>query len=454
MESVKQRICFAIGLVAMFAALVLFANFSSFEDASWTKLWVLVGMILSASVGLALTFNPNQILLNVCRYFSGILFVFSGFVKADDPLGSKYKFIDYFEAWGIDDIFAPTALTFGIILSTVELLVGLALLFKLFPKWSSLGALIFMVIFTPITLYLAMQQNITGKELVHDCGCFGDALVLTNWQTFVKNLVILVPVLITFLFRNRFTDLISNKKSIVLLSIFMCLIVGLSIYALRHLPPVDFRPYKIGTTLIGEKCSEIQIAKNVKTYQYADFKNLQTGEHQEFDIVNNYPDYTVWEYNPDVPIRVVEEKLDVPQNDSVKMDNTYIVESMMFMDGSNDATCDIITDSSYVLLAIHYDITQSNPKHQADINVVYDWAMSNGYAFYGITSSLDDAIATYDAQTNTSYKFLSADDILLKTIVRSNPGLVLLKNGKVVNKWHHNDIPSVEDINTIMNTAD
>lgn len=440
----KRRILFFVGLIAMFVSLTVFANFSSFEDASWTKLWVLVGMISCASLGLALVFNPEQILLNLCRYFSGILFVFSGFVKADDPLGSKYKFIDYFEAWGIDDIFAPTALTFGIILSTIELLVGLALLFKLFPKWSSLGALIFMVVFTPITLYLALQQNISGKELVHDCGCFGDALVLTNWQTFVKNLVILVPVVITFVFHKRFTDLISNKKSIAILSVLTVVILGISVYALRHLPPVDFRPYKIGVTLKGEKCGDVVRNNNVKIYQYADFKNVQTGEHKEFDIVNNYPDYTIWEYNPDVPVRTVEEKLDVPQDSS--MLNTYVVDNYMFSKDGEDVTCNLITDTSYVLLAVHYDINQSNPKHQGDINALYDWATSKGYAFYGATSSLDDVIEEYGKLTGTAYPFVSADDILLKTVVRSNPGLVLMKNGLILDKWHHNDIPTVEEI--------
>ena len=395
-----------------------------------------------------LVFNPEQILLNLCRYFAGILFVFSGFVKADDPLGSKYKFIDYFEAWGIDDIFAPAALTFGIILSTIELLVGLALLLKLFPKWSSLGALIFMVVFIPITLYLALQQNISGKELVHDCGCFGDALVLTNWQTFVKNLVIVVPVLVTFMFSNRFTDLISNSKSCVILSVLTVAIVGLSIHALRHLPPIDFRPYKIGVTLQGEKCGDVVRNNNVKTYQYADFKNLQTGEHKEFDIVNNYPDYTIWEYNPDVPVRVVEEKIETPKTDTA-VSNTYVVDNYMFSKDGEDVTCDIITDSSYVLLAIHYDINQSNPKHQADINAAYDWAKSKGFAFYGATSSLDDVIEKYGAETGAAYPFVSADDILLKTVVRSNPGLVLLKNGLIVNKWHHNDIPTVAEFESM-----
>lgn len=440
----KKRIYFFTGLTALFISLAIFADFSSFEDATWTKLWVLLGMILCSSAGMSLIFNQDKVLLNIGRYFSGILFTFSGFVKAVDPLGSKYKFIDYFEAWGIDDIFAPTALTLGIILSTIELLVGLALILNIFTKWSSLGALIFMIFFTPITLYLALQENVTGKELVHDCGCFGDALVLTNWQTFVKNIFILIPVCITFIFRNRFVETITKKKSIILLSVLTCGIVGLSIYALRHLPPVDFRPYKVGIKLVNEKCNDIQIQNSTKTYQYADFINKETGEHKEFDIVNNYPDYNTWDYNPDVPIRIVEEKLDVPK-DSALID-TYIVESMMFMNGENDATCDIITDSSYVFLAVHYDIAESSTKNQDKVNAIYDWAKENGYAFYGATSSLDDVIEEYRKETATAYPFVSADDILLKTTVRSNPGLILLKDGKIIKKWHHNDIPTKDEI--------
>lgn len=446
----KKRIVFFIGLIFMFLSLSIFANFGTFEDASWTKLWVLIAMILSASVGLSFVFNPQQFWLNTCRYFAGILFVFSGFVKADDPLGSKYKFIDYFEAWGIDDIFAPAALTLGIVLSIIELLVGLALLFKIFPKWSSLGALIFMVIFIPITLYLALQQNISGKELVHDCGCFGDALILTNWQTFVKNIIIVIPVLISFIFHKRFDDLIADKFSYIILGVFTTSILGLSVYALRHLPPIDFRPYKVGVQLVCDKCGNgVSKGSNYTEYQYADFKNLQTGEHKEFDIVNNYPDYTIWEYNAEVPVRKEREEIPSAEPDSLPVQNIYAVEPMMFMDGGEDATCRIITDTSYVIMAIHYDVAQSNPKNQAKVNAVYEWAQSKGYAFYGATSSLDDTVTKYVQETGASYSFLSADDILLKTIIRSNPGVVLLKNGKIISKWHHNDVPTVEEFNAM-----
>src|SRR5690554_4335036 len=150
---IKKRIFHVFGLIGVFVSLLLFKSFSNFEDATWEKLWVFILMILLCSVGLALIFNTKKYVLHSARIFSGILFIFSGFVKAVDPLGSKYKFIDYFAAWGLDFL-EPTALTFGIILSTIELVVGLMLLFKIFPKISSLLALLFMIGFTPVTLYL------------------------------------------------------------------------------------------------------------------------------------------------------------------------------------------------------------------------------------------------------------------------------------------------------------
>lgn len=159
---ITKRIIHLSGLVSVFIALLLFKVYGNFEDATWTKLWILLGMILLAAVGLTLIFNKKNYALNAARIFSGILFIFSGFVKAVDPLGSKYKFIDYFEAWGMD-FMAPTALTFGIILSTLELVVGIALLFKIFPKLNSFLALAFMALFTPVTFYLALQENISGQ---------------------------------------------------------------------------------------------------------------------------------------------------------------------------------------------------------------------------------------------------------------------------------------------------
>ena len=444
----KNYIQFGIGAVLIFASLTAVAFFGAFEDASWTKLWVLLGTIAGAAVGLTLIFEQKSYAISISRFFTGILFIFSGFVKAVDPLGSNYKFIDYFEAWNMDFL-APAALTLGIIMSAAELLVGLCLVFKIYPKLSSLGALIFMLGFTPVTLYLAFQQNLTGKELVHDCGCFGDALILTNWQTFVKNVFILVPVAFLFFCRKKIQPSLTPLFSLITAIVFTLAIVGLSAYALMHLPPIDFRPYKIGTQLISEKCEEQAIARNVKTYQYAQFVNNQTGERKEFEITENYPDWEIWEIDTEKPIR--EEKIRLSSAEKPQFDNpVFELPPFFATQNGEDYTCDIIKDTSYVFLLVQYNVKTSGTRNAAAINALYEWTQQHDFAFYALTASLDEDVEVFRAKTGAQYDFLNADDIALKTIVRANPGLVVLKNGVVTNNWNGNDIPPIAQFEKLM----
>lgn len=439
-----KRISYVQGIIALTVSFFLYNGFLLTEDATWEKLYLLITVIALISIGSSFFINKKEFTYNTARIFSGILFVFSGFVKAVDPLGSKYKFIDYFDAWGMDFL-NPTALSFGIILSVLELAVGLALLFKILPKLNSWLALLFMLVFTPLTFYLAMQQNISGKELVHDCGCFGDALILTNWQTFVKNLFILIPVIFIFFNKNKVVDFFSLKQRRIILSVFVVLPIIISFYALQHLPPIDFRPYKVGTELWCEKCSDIQKI-DVQTYQYADFVNLKTGEHKEFDIVNNYPDYTIWEYNPGKEIRIVTVVPEKSVDDTLNVGgNVFIVNHMLFRKGADDYTCKIITDTNYVFLFIAYNLIETNMLQIDSVNEIYNWACDKKYAFYGVTSSLNEEVELFYEKGGSKFEFLDGDDIPLKTIVRANPGLVLLKNGVIINKWHSNDIPSVNE---------
>ncbi|MDR1761616.1 MAG: DoxX family protein [Bacteroidales bacterium] len=444
----KNYVQFGIGLVLIFASLTAVSFFGAFEDATWKKLWVLLGTIVAASIGLTLIFEQKNYAISISRFFSGILFIFSGFVKAVDPLGSKYKFIDYFEAWNMDFL-APAALTLGIIMSTAELLVGLCLLFKIYPKLSSLGALIFMLGFTPVTLYLAFQQNLTGKELVHDCGCFGDALVLTNWQTFVKNMIILVPVVYLFWYRKKIQPSLTPVFSLLTTIVFILGIIGLSVYALLHLPPIDFRPYKIGTQLLCEQCEEQAIARDTKTLQYAEFVNNQTHERKEFEITENYPDWEIWEIDTDKPIR--EEKIQLKNEEKPQFANpVFEIPPFFAAKDGNDYTCDIIKDTSYVFLLVQYDVKTSKTRNAPAINTLYEWAQNNNFAFYALTASLDEDIETFRSKTQAQYEFFSADDIALKTIVRANPGLVLLKNGVVIANWNGNDIPPINEFEKLM----
>ncbi|MDA3883076.1 MAG: DoxX family protein [Bacteroidales bacterium] len=440
----KKRIFHVLGLIGVFISLFLFKSFSNFEDAIWGKLWVFLGMLLIASVSFAFIFNKQKYTLHAARIFSGIVFIFSGFVKAVDPLGSKYKFIDYFSAWGLDFL-EPTALTFGIILSTIELVVGLMLLFKIFPKISTLLALLFMLGFTPITLYLALQENITGAELVHDCGCFGDALILTNWQTFVKNLIILLPIVFIFFKRKSFPNLITYVKTGKLVVFLVIISLLLSVYALRNLPPIDFRPYKIGTKLVSANCTD-GLQNSVEKILYAEFVNTKTGKRKEFNISTDYPQSPEWEFDVEKPVREVE-----IDNKNYSLDSlfpgqdVYKVDNFLFSKNSEERTCDIISDTNYVFLIVAYDIKTTNKDAMKRINMIHLWASENGYAFYGATSSLDDEVHKFKKETNTQFTFLDGDDIPFKTIVRANPGIVLLKNGVILGKWHYRNIPSVEE---------
>ncbi|MFO7868602.1 MAG: DoxX family protein [Bacteroidales bacterium] len=440
----KKRISVSLGLVAVFISIILFQHYSHFEDATWTKMWMLLVMMSVASVGLTLIFNTKNYALHSARIFSGILFVFSGFVKTIDPLGSKYKFIDYFDAWGIGFL-EPTALTFGILLSMIELVVGLMLLFKIYPKISTLLALLFMIGFTPVTLYLALQENITGSELVHDCGCFGDALILTNWQTFVKNLVILVPVIIIFMKRSQFSYITTRFKSGVMVGFFMLCSVGMSVYALEYLPPIDFRPYKVGTKLVSSNCTPGLKSAQEKVL-YAEFIHKETGEHKLFNISTDYPQDTIWEYNIDEPVREeIVQKNDLDLDSLFPGQEIFRVDNFLFSKNSEERTCDIISDKGYVFLFVAYDIKSTETESMNHINDICEWAMNNDVKFYGATSSLDEEIEKFKKKTHAQFEMLDADDIPLKTIVRANPGLVLLKNGVVINKWHSNTLPSIEE---------
>jgi uncharacterized membrane protein YphA (DoxX/SURF4 family) len=181
-----------------------------------------------------------KVLRNFSRIIIAPVFVFSGFVKAIDPLGSAYKFSDYFEAFGLDFLM-PTALVLAILLSTAELVIGLNLIMGVVMRTTSWALFIFMSFFTLLTLIIALTNPVT------DCGCFGDALILTNWQTFWKNILFMIPTLFIFYGRKRFRPVASMAGEWSIVLVFIITGVSLSIYTYRNLPVFDFRPYKVAT---------------------------------------------------------------------------------------------------------------------------------------------------------------------------------------------------------------
>lgn len=183
-----------------------------------------------------------KLLRNICRILVGLLFIYSGFVKGIDPLGSDYKFADYFNAFNMSWMGFST-LFFSFVLSLAEFLIGMCLFLNIKTRWAAWGALIFMAIFTPLTLILAIKNPVT------DCGCFGDALILTNWETFGKNVILLLMTLVIFYNKNKFRPVFNFLEQTVLLVCTIALMLCIEFYSYRHLPIIDFRPYAIGNNI-------------------------------------------------------------------------------------------------------------------------------------------------------------------------------------------------------------
>ena len=367
--------------------------------------------------------QQNRILsvwVNLCRFVLGIVFVFSGFVKAVDPLGSSYKIKDYAEAFGLSSLvpgFLP--LLFAIFLDTLEFSIGGFLFFGIRKKTCTTLALLMMLVMTPLTFYLAI------KNPVSDCGCFGDALVLTNWQTFGKNVVLLVTAISCFMWKDRIVRLVSEKSQwlIALYTVFFGLI--LSVYCYRNLPILDFRPYRIGTSIPQGMVIPEGAKKSVYENSFTLEKN---GIKKEFSL-ENYPDST-WKF---IDSRTVlkEKGYEPPIHDF----------SITEVETGEDITDRVLSDKGYTFLLIAHRIEEADDNDIDLINEIYDYCVENGYTFYCLTSSLDSQIGQWRDKTGAEYPFGFTDDITLKTIIRSNPGLVLIKNGVILNKWHHSNLP-------------
>lgn len=371
----------------------------------------------------------QKYLIVICRVFVGILFIYSGFVKGVDPLGTAYKFNDYFVAFNV-----PWASSFSLLLSILqslaEFVVGAGILLNLKIKQSSWGALIFMAIFTPITFVLALNNP------VHDCGCFGDALILTNWQTFWKNIIVLIPVVYIFSIRKKIENKLKCWEQWMAIGVATIFIGVITLYSYQHLPLLDFRPYKIGTHIPDK----MEIPEGAPADEWESiFVYAKDGSQQEFNITN-LPDST-WTF-VDAKHMLIKKGYEPPIHDfSITANN------------GDEITDFVLADENYSFLLIAHNLEKYSFKNQHKIEEIVTYCAQNGFNFYGLTASSNDAVSAYFESTTARFEFYNTDDITLKTIIRSNPGLVLLKGGTLIEKWHHNDIPEINELNTDLSAA-
>ncbi len=367
-----------------------------------------------------------KIVKHIARILVGITFVFSGFVKGIDPWGSTYKFTDYFNAMGLEWLLWA-AFPLGVLLALAEFTIGIALLFNIFIRFFSWLALLFMAVFLPLTLWVAIKNPVT------DCGCFGDALVITNWQTFYKNVVLTILAIIVVTFRKNMKCLFNQKVANVFGLASIITYCFLVYYSYNHLPVFDFRPYKVGVN-IPEAMSIPADAPQEEYKNIYYYKNKNTGEVEKFSE-ENYPwqDTTNWVWE-NTESKLVQEGYHPPIHD-------LRIETP---DGE-DIIDFFVNDENYVFMLIAYNLDKSAREPQDNINELANWALEKGFSFICVTSSLPDESAAFVEETGAPYEFFNCDEITLKTIIRSNPGLVVLKDGTILGKWHYNDIPTPEE---------
>lgn len=357
---------------------------------------------------------------NACRFLLAAVFIFSGFVKAIDPWGTQYKIQDYLEAFGwAGSIPAYLPLLASMLQAMVEFCLGGYLLFGIRRRVTTVLVMIIMGVMTSLTLWLALANPIS------DCGCFGDAVTLTNWETFGKNVCLLIAAVSIFKWGNRITPLVTQRFDWLVALYTFLYIFGMSVYCFHELPVFDFRPYHIGANI--REGMEIPEGEKPTVYETR-FILQKDGVEKEFSL-EDYPDST-WTFVDSKTI-VKEQGYEPPIHDF----------SIIRQEDGEDITQEVLNDDNYTFLLVAHQLSQADDSSIDLINELYDYSLEYGYKFYCLTSSPDSDIEDWQERTGAEYPFCLMDDITLKTMIRSNPGLMLLKDGVVINKWGVNSLP-------------
>lgn len=372
----------------------------------------------------------KNVSINALRFTLALVFAFSGLVKAVDPMGTVYKMADYAEAFSLS---LPAGLLFvgAILLITIEYVMGICLFFGLYRRFYLSLTVAFLLVMTPLTLYLALYNPVT------DCGCFGDAVVLTNWQTFGKNLLLLLMAVVALLGSKHVWIFMSDRTRWL---IFVYAIVSVSLfipYNLRHLPAIDFRPYHIGTNIIDG----MTVPDDAPQDEYETLFVLEKEGQRRTFTADNYPD-TTWTF-------VSRENRLVSRGYVPPITDFHLAT----LDG-DDVTWEVLEQPGYTFLVVAHDLERTNEGMLDVLNDLYDYAIVNGYAFYMLTSSSELATREWTEHTAAAYPYLQADEILLKTMIRSNPGLIVLKDATVIGKWSAADMPRDEQLVTPIEAKD
>jgi len=362
-------------------------------------------------------------MINYCRTLLGLLFIYSGFTKGVDPLGTMYKVEDYYIAYG-SDWAMPMAIYQSFLLNAVEFLLGVGLLFKLKPKLVTILTALMMGVFT-FTTYMDAMYNV-----VPDCGCFGEALILSNWQTFYKNLTIDAFVLVLLFSMRKSKPFFFPKVEWNMLIVAAVIFLGFEFYNYYNLPVVDFRDWKVGRRMVPENPQPVEY--------YLVYRNDSTGVEKEYRSEDLPWDDQQWMNSWEF----VRQRVYDP--------NKGQLHDLSFEDSNgNDVTSGYVESPDPQFVMVSWTLSEFNQKAMDDILKLAEECNTYGCGFILLTSSDEDEIAAFREETGFQEEIFRADDIALKTVVRANPGLILLQDAVVLGKWHWRKIPSFEEAKTL-----
>jgi uncharacterized membrane protein YphA (DoxX/SURF4 family) len=371
-------------------------------------------------------------LLWFCRIFVGLLFIFSGLIKINDPLGFSYKLEEYFEVFHITFL-NDLAVCFSILLCAMEIILGFALLIGVRAKKVAWGLLLLIIFFAFLTFYSA------AFKVVQTCGCFGDAIPLTPWQSFTKDLILLLLIIVIFKNKEQIKPLFAPKTSNRLFLASIAVSVGLGFFTYSFSPFIDFLPYKVGANIPDEMKTppgalpdQFELTYHLKNKKTAETKDMTDKEYLSSNIWKD----NNWEIIGD------------PESKLIKKGFTPKIVDLIINDAQrNDYTKELISNPFYSLWIVAYDLKKTDG---AAINRLSALAANLTANFNMRTILLTSASPAEATAFAKKYKLVSeifyVDGVPLKEMVRSNPGIMLIKNGTIVNKWHYHTMPDYDHL--------
>lgn len=361
--------------------------------------------------------QTKTIIAAIARTVLGVVFIFSGAVKAIDPFGTVYKIEDYLTAFGgFFTELLPLADIAAVALILAELLLGVCMLLNVRTQWTSWLALLFYVVMTPLTLYIALTDPVS------DCGCFGDAIVLTNWQTFWKNVVLIILAILLVVLRKQVYPLWRGCMELVIAGITLVVSFGFMEYTYLHLPVVDFRPYKIGNHIP----TLMEYPEDAEADQYdISFVYAKDGVEQTFTLENYPKGDSTWVFVRQ-DAKLIKKGYEPPIHDFEIVDANY-----------EDLTWSILESEMPVTLVVMYDLKKTDKKQMAKVENIYLDCMNKGEECYILTGSGTDEIIAFGLDYPTlGENICTCDPVTLKTIVRANPGAIVVQNGTIIDKYN------------------